>query len=69
MLDNADLGVLINAANEVMVQRFLNGKCGFLDIAGGIFDTLNHFGEPKIKALEQVFEFDTKVKEFLKGIR
>ena len=69
LLDNADLGVLINAANEVMVQRFLNGKCGFLDIAGGIFDTLNHFGEPKIKALEQVFEFDTKVKEFLKGVR
>ena len=67
LLANPDLGVLINSANEALVHKFLNRQCEFLDIAKGIFDTLYHFGEVKINCIEEIFEFDVKVREFLKG--
>lgn len=67
LLDNVDLGVLINSANDFKVQEFLNGKCKFLDIQRGIFKSLDHFGEPKIKELAEIFELHLRVKEFLKG--
>lgn len=67
LLDNVDLGVLINSANEVLVSRFLNKECGFLDIAKGIFKTLDYFGDVKIGCIEEIFEYDVKVREFLKG--
>lgn len=67
LLDNVDLGVLINSANEVLVSRFLKGQCGFLDIAKGVFKTLDYFGEVKISCVEEIFEYDIKVREFLKG--
>ena len=66
LLANVDLGVLINAANEVQVGKFLRKECGFLDISRGVFDTLNHFGNVKISALNEVFELHLKVGEFLK---
>lgn len=66
LLQNPDLGVIINGANEVMVELFLKEKCGFLDIAAGIFKALDYFGEPQIKETEQIFEMDKKVREFLK---
>ena len=66
LLANVDLGVLINAANEVQVGKFLRKECGFLDISRGVFDTLNHFGNVKISALNEVFELHLKVGEFLR---
>ena len=66
LLANVDLGVIINAANEVQVGKFLRKECGFLDISRGIFDALNHFGNVKISALNEVFELHLKVGEFLK---
>lgn len=67
LLNNPDLGVLINSANEVLVYKFLNKQCEFLDIAKGVFNTLQHFGEVKINHTEELFEYDIKVREFLKG--
>lgn len=64
LLKNPNLGVIINAANEVMVEKFLKQKCQFLDISKGVFKTLEHFGEPKITELEEVFEYDRKVREY-----
>ena len=66
MLKNTDLGVLINAANEVMVKNFLNNTCKFLDISKGIFRTLDHFGDIKIKDINEIFDYDKKVRIYLK---
>ncbi|ARJ55768.1 1-deoxy-D-xylulose-5-phosphate reductoisomerase [Campylobacter cuniculorum] len=66
LLNYPSLGVLINAANEVLVYKFLKGKCGFLDISKGIFKVLNHFGIPKLDNILAVFEYDTKVREYLR---
>lgn len=67
LLSKPDLGVIINAANEVGVQNFLEGKCGFLDIANTIFKALAHFGVPKISSIEEVFEYDYKTREYLRS--
>ncbi len=66
LLANVDLGVIINAANEVQVGKFLRKECEFLDISKGIFKALNRFGGVKISALNEVFELHLKVGEFLK---
>ncbi|KGI55510.1 1-deoxy-D-xylulose-5-phosphate reductoisomerase [Campylobacter sp. MIT 97-5078] len=66
LLENVDLGVIINATNEVLVKKFLNNECKFLDIANGIFKTLDHFENPYIKDIDEVFELDKKVREFIK---
>ena len=66
ILENLDLGTLINSANETMVYNFLSGKCGFLDIYYGILKALDSFCDYKINNEEDVFELDFKVREFLK---
>ncbi|TQR33849.1 1-deoxy-D-xylulose-5-phosphate reductoisomerase [Campylobacter sp. MIT 99-7217] len=67
LLKHPDLGVIINGANEILVHDFLQGKCKFLDISKGVFKSIEHFGIPKIKDIEDIFEYNIKVKEFLKG--
>ncbi|MDO4674761.1 1-deoxy-D-xylulose-5-phosphate reductoisomerase [Campylobacter sp.] len=67
LLQAPDLGVIINAADEVMVGKFLGGRCGFLDIAAGVFKAVDRFGTPRLEDTEQIFEYDRKVREFLKG--
>ncbi|WP_317362500.1 1-deoxy-D-xylulose-5-phosphate reductoisomerase [Campylobacter helveticus] len=64
-LEKPSLGVIINAANEVMVERFLKQKCEFLDISKGVLRALEHFEGVTITELEEVFEYDRKVREYL----
>ena len=64
-LEKPSLGVIINAANEVMVERFLKQKCEFLDISKGVLRALEHFEGVAITELEEVFEYDRKVREYL----
>lgn len=67
LLDNVDLGVCINGANEIMVRKFLNKECAFLDISKGIFKALDYFSGFKVQSIDEVFELDLKVRDFLKG--
>ncbi|MBM0637745.1 1-deoxy-D-xylulose-5-phosphate reductoisomerase [Campylobacter sp. VicNov18] len=67
LLKEPDLGIIINAANEIGVQNFLENKKGFLDIASCIFKALDHFGVPKISCIEEVFEYDFKTREYLRS--
>lgn len=64
-LEKPSLGVIINAANEVMVEKFLKQKCEFLDISRGVLRALEHFEGVTITELEEVFEYDRKVREYL----
>ena len=67
VLENVDLGVCINAANEMMVRKFLNKECEFLDIANGVFKAVDYFGAFKINSIDDVFEIDLKVRELLEN--
>lgn len=68
VIKNPDLGVIINAANEIYVNKFLNNECKFLDIKKIIFESLNKFVSFKPLNLEEIFEMDKKVREFAKRL-
>jgi len=67
VLQNENLGVVLNAANEVAVARFLSGDIGFLDIADTSLKALNHFHDTKISSLDDIMEVDKQVRIFANG--
>jgi len=67
LLQNENLGVVLNAANEVAVARFLNGEIGFLDIANTSLKALNHFHNTKISSLDDIIQIDKDVRIFANG--
>jgi 1-deoxy-D-xylulose-5-phosphate reductoisomerase len=49
---------VMNAANEIAVEAFLNGKLGFLQIAQVIEETMNVHQAHALKSLEEVLQAD-----------
>jgi len=67
ILQNDNLGVVLNAANEVAVARFLNSEIGFLDIADTSLKALNHFHNTKISSIDDIMQVDKQVRIFANG--
>ncbi len=67
LLRRPDLGVLVNAANEEAVYKFLRGECGFLDISRYVFEALERFGGLSLATFEDVREADRRVKAWVSG--
>jgi 1-deoxy-D-xylulose-5-phosphate reductoisomerase len=53
---------ILNAANEVAVQGYLNGKIGFLDICRVVEITLERAPRTRINRLEDVYAVDTEAR-------
>jgi len=55
--------LVLNAANEIAVARFLAGDIGFLDIADLVAATLDAYparlGPCRLNAIEDILQFDT----------
>lgn len=66
VLQNPDLGVAINGANEVGVEKFLKNECGFLDISKIVLKSARKFQDVKISNLDDVFELDKEVRIWAK---
>ena len=66
ILNNLDLGVVLNAANEVAVSKFLNSQIGFLDISKITLDAINKFNNVKPTSIEEIFEIDKEVRSYCK---
>lgn len=64
ILNNKDLGVVLNAANEVAVSKFLNNEIGFLDVSKISLDAVNKFNYVKPKTIEDIFEIDKEVRKY-----
>jgi 1-deoxy-D-xylulose-5-phosphate reductoisomerase len=59
--------VVMNAANEVAVEAFLNGHCGFLDIASSVEEALELSGRDadipsSLSAFEDVYAIDGRAR-------
>jgi len=67
LLHNENLGVVLNAANEVGVEKFLKGEIGFLDIATLSLKTLDKFHNTKIANIDDIFNIDKEVRRFSNG--
>lgn len=64
ILNNLDLGLVLNAANEVAVSKFLNSEIGFLDVSKISLDALNKFNNVKPKTIDEIFEIDKEVRKY-----
>ncbi|WP_044416542.1 1-deoxy-D-xylulose-5-phosphate reductoisomerase [Halarcobacter anaerophilus] len=64
VLNNLDLGLILNAANEVAVSKFLKGQIGFLDISKITLKALNKFNALKANSIEEIFEIDKEVRKY-----
>lgn len=61
LLENPNLGVVINAANEVAIEKFINKEIGFLDIHKTILDAYETYTEVP-KSVDDVFLIDAKIR-------
>ena len=59
--------VAMNAANEVLVQAFLDKKIGFTDIADGIERVLDEHSSIEEPGLEEVVDCDREVRDIVCG--
>lgn len=50
--------VVLNAANEVVVERFLSGACSFLDIAQTVEHCLSQHVSVRLESIEHIEEID-----------
>jgi len=64
IVNNLDLGVVLNAANEVAVAKFLNSQIGFLDISKISLNAINKFNNVKATSIDDIFEIDKQVRIF-----
>lgn len=62
ILQNPNLGVVINATNEVMVNKFLKNECGFLDISKVVLEFAKSFENIQISSLDEIFEIDKEIR-------
>ncbi|MFQ5467968.1 MAG: 1-deoxy-D-xylulose-5-phosphate reductoisomerase [Kiloniellaceae bacterium] len=59
---------ILNAANEVAVQAFLDGRTGFLDICTVVERTLERLPARRIGSLEDVLEIDREARRVAAGL-
>jgi 1-deoxy-D-xylulose-5-phosphate reductoisomerase len=67
VLNNKNLGVVLNAANEVAVAKFLQGEIGFLDIAKKTLEAMDKFHNTKISYVDDIFQIDKEVRIYANG--
>ena len=54
-----------NAANEVAVQAFLDGRIGFLDIAAAVDDVLERVDGSPARDLQELIEADRRARDLV----
>jgi 1-deoxy-D-xylulose-5-phosphate reductoisomerase len=59
---------ILNAANEIAVQAFLDRAIGFLDIARLVERTLLSFDDTGLSTLDDVHNFDKEAREIAGGL-
>lgn len=64
------LGIILNAANDILVEQFLNDEIIFGDIAKRIFKVVERFGDESsldlIKNIADIMEINAKIADFLR---
>lgn len=55
--------VILNAANEVLVDAFLNRKIKYTDIPNGIENVMNMYEKRELNSVDEILAFDEEVKK------
>lgn len=65
ILKNPHLGVVINAANEVAIEKFQENKCSFFAMSDMILDAYKKFEDAKATNIADIIEIDTEVRKYV----
>lgn len=68
LLSNPARGVVVNAANEAAIERFVHGEIRFVDISAMILHAYETFSAVP-KSIDDIFAIDDEVRTFVRGIR
>jgi len=68
LLKNPARGVVVNAANEIAIERFINKEIGFMDISKTIINVFDKFTQMP-SSVDDVFSLDAQVREFTKRVQ
>jgi len=66
LLNNADMGVVLNRANEVAIEGFIKEKYGFFGMSKRVLRAYEYFNKVKANNLDDIFKIDKEVEEFCK---
>lgn len=64
LLKNPERGVVVNAANEAAIEKFIEGRIGFMDIAKTVIRAYEKFDSVP-KNVDDVFGLDEEVRKVL----
>jgi 1-deoxy-D-xylulose-5-phosphate reductoisomerase len=67
LLQSPQRGVVINAANEAAIEKFINKEIGFMDISKSIIRAFEKFQELP-KNVDDVFALDIEVRNFVRQL-
>ena len=65
ILKNPHLGVVVNAANEIAIEKFQQEKCSFFEMSDMILDAYEKFGDVKAKNIDEIIEIDSEVRKYV----
>ena len=65
LLKNPSRGVVVNAANEVAIERFINKEIGFMDISKTIIGAFEKFHNIP-RSVDDVFALDAEIRKSLR---
>jgi 1-deoxy-D-xylulose-5-phosphate reductoisomerase len=61
LLKKPELGIVVNAANEVAIEKFINKEIGFMDISKTIINAFENFTQLP-QNVDDVFEIDKEIR-------
>jgi 1-deoxy-D-xylulose-5-phosphate reductoisomerase len=65
ILSKPHLGSVINAANEVAIEKFFKNEISFLDISKITIEAFKKFEDFNPTSIDAIFEVDTEVRKFV----
>jgi len=65
ILQNPHLGVIVNAANEIAIEKFQQEQCSFFSMSDMILDAYDKFRDVKAKNIEEIIEIDKEVRAYV----
>ncbi|WP_200764219.1 1-deoxy-D-xylulose-5-phosphate reductoisomerase [Nitrosophilus alvini] len=68
LLEQPHRGIVVNAANEVAIEAFVNRQAAFTKISEVILKSFEKFSDVDPKNLEEVFEIDKEVRNFARSL-
>jgi len=63
LLKNPNMGVVINAANEAAIEKFIAKEIGFMDISRTIIESYKKF-QTEARTIDDIFQIDKEVRVY-----